>query len=114
VVCLVTINKSFKIKEEAFEGDIDRFISIPENHNELLRKAEAYRQVKYKTTVNKLPNGEWLAEHPELPGCRIHGKTPEEAKSRLEEVKISWIYAALAEGCRIPKPSDVLLLAETN
>ncbi|OPX92591.1 MAG: hypothetical protein A4E53_00382 [Pelotomaculum sp. PtaB.Bin104] len=108
------INNAFKFNEEALEGDIDRFIEVPENHDELVRKSELYRNVNYPVVVASLPDGGWLAEHPDLPGCKIHGKTPEEAKARLEEVKLTWIYAALADGRQIPKPQPDVPLAKTN
>ena len=111
---MVTINKAFIIKEEAFEGDIDRFLNIPESHDELLRKAETYRNAEYETTVTRLPDGEWLAEHPDLPGCRMHGKTQEEALARLEDVRVSWIYAAMAEGIGVPEPGKGFVKAEAR
>lgn len=111
---MVIINKSFKFNEEALEGDIDRFIKVPDNHDELVRKSELYRNVKYPVAITSLSDGGWMAEHPDLSGCKTHGKTPEEAVARLEEVKITWIYAALAEGWQIPAPSEKLPLATTN
>lgn len=110
----VIINKSFKFNEEALEGDIDRFIEVPDNHDELVRKSELYRNAKYPVAITILPDGGWMAEHPNLPGCKTHGKTPEEAAARLEEVKITWIYTALADGRQIPKPRSNVPLAKTN
>jgi len=95
---------SFKINSGALEGDLDCFLDIPANHSELIHRSEAYRDVKYPVMVSKLAGGEWLAEYNDLPGCKTHGNTPEEAMVRLEEVKLFWIYAAMAEGRKIPKP----------
>ena len=111
---MVIINKSFKFNEEALEGDIDRFIKVPDNHDELVRKSELYRNVKYPVAITSLPDGGWTAEHLDLPGCKIHGKTPEEAAARLEEVKITWIYAVLADSRQIPKPLPNMPLSKTN
>ncbi len=94
-----------KINTDALEGDLDRFLDIPANHSELIHRSETYRDVKYPVVLTRLAGGEWLAEHKDLPGCKIHGSTSEEALARLEEVKLSWIYAAMAEGRKIPKPS---------
>lgn len=99
------VMNSVKIHTDALEGELDRFLDIPANHSELIRRSQAYRDVKYPVLITKLANGEWLAEHKDLPGCKIHGSTPEEAMTRLEEIKLSWIYAALAEGREIPKPT---------
>ena len=111
---MVIINKSFKFNKEALEGDIERFIKVPDNHDELVRKSELYRNVKYPVAIVSLPDGGWMVEHPDLPGCKTHGKTPEEASARLEEVKLSWIYAALADGRQIPKPRPKMPLIKTN
>lgn len=102
----VTIKKSFIINQAAFKGDIERFLNVPENHAELVQKSEQYRKVKYPVVITGLPDGEYLAEHPDLVGCKAHGKTPAEAEKLLEEIKLSWIYSALADGIEIPKPSQ--------
>lgn len=99
------IVSSIKINTEALERELDRFLDIPANHSELIHRSEAYRNIKYPVVLTRLAGGEWLAEHKDLPGCKIYGITSEEAIARLEEVKLSWIYAAMAEGRKIPKPS---------
>ncbi len=99
------VMSSIKINTDALEGELDRFLDIPINHSDLIHRSEAYRDVKYPVVLTRLAGGEWLAEHKDLPGCKIHGGTPEEAVVKLEEVKLSWIYAAMAEGRKIPKPS---------
>ncbi|AGL01142.1 type II toxin-antitoxin system HicB family antitoxin [Desulfoscipio gibsoniae] len=99
------VMSTIKINTEALEGELDRFLDIPANHSELIYQSEAYRNIRYPVVLTRLTGEEWLAEHKDLPGCKIHGSTPEEAMARLEEVKLSWIYAAMAEGRKIPKPS---------
>ncbi len=49
----VIINKSFKVNNRAFEGDLDRFLVIPENHEELVKKSELYRDAKYPVRVSR-------------------------------------------------------------
>jgi len=100
---LSVITSSLKINTDALEEELDRFLDTPNNHAELVRKSEAYRGVQYPVILTELPEGEWLAEHPDLPGCKIHGPTQKDAIARLEDVKLSWIYAAMAEGRKIPK-----------
>jgi predicted RNase H-like HicB family nuclease len=41
---------------------------------------------------------------PELPGCRTHGRTYEEAVRQAQDAIESWIDAAEAEGAPIPAP----------
>ncbi|WP_092486266.1 type II toxin-antitoxin system HicB family antitoxin [Desulfoscipio geothermicus] len=53
--------------------------------------------IKYPVVITKLAGGEWLAEHKDLPGWKIHGSTPEEAITRLEEVKL--LYRRLVNYC---------------
>ncbi|MCL5058877.1 MAG: type II toxin-antitoxin system HicB family antitoxin [Actinobacteria bacterium] len=109
----VMVDKYFRINEAALEGSIDRFLKVPENHDDLVRNSEKYRNVKYPVVITGLPDGEWLAEHPDLPGCKAHGKTPAEAEKTLEEIKLSWIYMAMAEGNKIPEPSQNVQIAST-
>lgn len=41
---------------------------------------------------------------PELPGCRTHGETYEEAAANAREVIASWVGAARALGRPLPAP----------
>ena len=41
---------------------------------------------------------------PELPGCRTHGKTREEAVKQAKDAIQSWIEDAVASGDPIPQP----------
>ena len=41
---------------------------------------------------------------PELPGCRTHGATYEEAAANAREAIASWVGAALASGEPLPDP----------
>ena len=41
---------------------------------------------------------------PELPGCRTHGTTYEEAAANAREAIASWVGAALASGEELPDP----------
>ena len=46
----------------------------------------------------------YIAEIPDLPGCKAHGRTPEEARSQLDEAKVDYIQALADEGLDIPAP----------
>lgn len=41
---------------------------------------------------------------PELPGCRTHGRTREEAARQAQDAIESWIDTARADGAPIPAP----------
>ncbi len=45
---------------------------------------------------------------PELPGCRTHGKTYEEAVERGQEAIDGWIYSAQQDGVPIPPPKTLV------
>ncbi|MBV9231258.1 MAG: type II toxin-antitoxin system HicB family antitoxin [Chloroflexi bacterium] len=46
----------------------------------------------------------YIVTVPELPGCRTHGKTYEEAVQQGQDSIESWIMAALADNYPIPPP----------
>ena len=46
----------------------------------------------------------YIAEIPELPGCKSHGRTPEEASVNVEDAKREYLEALMAEGLEIPTP----------
>ncbi len=52
-----------------------------------------------------VPDNLYIAEVPELPGCKTHGKTYEEALKNIQEVIPVWIDATKAQGWSIPAPS---------
>lgn len=71
------------------------------------QKLEYYCNLSYTIIVERWDDGEgpyWLARVVELPHCIIHGDTPEEAVSEIEEVKRDWIKSNLERGLNIPEP----------
>ena len=48
--------------------------------------------------------GVYVVTVPELPGCRTHGRTPEEAVKHGQEVIELWLESARDEGEAIPSP----------
>jgi len=68
---------------------------------------EYYIKLPYNTIVEMWDDGEgsyWVARIAELPHCLIHGNTPEEAITEIEEVKRDWIKSNLERGLKIPEP----------
>lgn len=52
-----------------------------------------------------VPDNLYIAEVPELPGCRTHGKTYEKALKNIREVIPIWIDATTAQDWPVPAPS---------
>lgn len=46
----------------------------------------------------------YRAEHPQLPGCMSHGRTPDEAIRNLMEAKRLYIETLLDKGLDVPLP----------
>jgi len=51
----------------------------------------------------------YSATHPELPGCRGQGDTPEEAEADLEEATKLYIESLVEDGLGVPEPNVILL-----
>jgi predicted RNase H-like HicB family nuclease len=50
----------------------------------------------------------YIVTVPELPGCRTHGDTYEQAVKQGQDAIESWIMAALADNDPIPPPSTFI------
>ena len=71
------------------------------------KELKYYTKLPYNIILEMWDDGEgpyWVARIPELPHCLIHGDTPEEAISEIEEVKKDWIKSNLERGLKIPEP----------
>lgn len=71
---------------------------------------EYYTQLPYSILLHQVEDeGKkyWIAEVPELPGCKSHGSTVEEAVKSVEEAKKDWITDSLEEGESIPVPIEI-------
>ena len=69
------------------------------------RGIEYYMQLPYSILLHEVEDeGEryWIAEAPELPGCKSHGSTVEGAVKNLEEAKEDWILDSLQKGEEVP------------
>jgi antitoxin HicB len=81
-----------EVKKRGNEEDIEYYMGLP--YSILLHQIE--------------DSGEkfWIAEVPELPGCKSHGSTVDEAAQRVEEAKKDWILDSLEKGESIPTPVE--------
>ncbi|MEW6410203.1 MAG: type II toxin-antitoxin system HicB family antitoxin [Nitrospirota bacterium] len=52
----------------------------------------------------------FIAEVPELPGCMVHGETPEKALKNAKEAIQLWIDTAKEFGDTIPEPKGNKLI----
>ncbi len=70
---------------------------------------EHYMQLTYSILLHEVEDeGEkfWIAEVPELPGCKSHGSTVEEAVKSVEEARKDWILDSLKKGEEVPTPVE--------
>lgn len=70
---------------------------------------EYYTQLPYSILLHQVEDeGKkyWIAEVPELPGCKSHGSTVEEAVDSVEEAKKDWIADSLEKGEDVPVPVE--------
>ena len=71
------------------------------------KNIEYYMNLPYNTILEQWDDGNgpyWVARVAELPHCMIHGDTPQEAVTELEDVKKEWIESNLKRGLKIPEP----------
>ncbi len=73
-------------------------------------KIEDFMQLPYSILLHEVEDdgGQkyWMAEIPELPGCKSHGSTVEEAVKSVDEAKRDWISDSLEKGEEVPIPID--------
>ena len=70
---------------------------------------EYYAQLPHPILVHQIEDEGvkyWMAEIPDLPGCKSHGATVEEAIASVEEAKRDWIADSLDAGESVPVPVD--------
>jgi len=70
---------------------------------------EYYMQLPYSILLHQVEDEGvkyWIAEVTELPGCKSHGSTVEEAVKSVEEAKKDWILDSLKEGEEVPVPVE--------
>ena len=84
----------------------------------LYHKAEKLAQLPHQVEVmpdeTTVGTPVYVARIPQLPGCTAHGKTVEEAKSQLSEIKQDFIYFLLIDGLDVPVPSRDVIVSNTR
>ena len=72
-----------------------------------MKDAENFMNKNYRVALQYDSDGYWIAEHPELPGCKADGETAQEALSSLDVSRELWIQSRLATGLEVPEPQEV-------
>jgi len=68
--------------------------------------------IRYETIIYWDSQDEiFVADIPELPGCKAHGQTKQEALKNIEEAASLWLETAQEDGIDIPAPKGRLLYA---
>jgi antitoxin HicB len=65
-----------------------------------------YESLPYRTDLYfDAEDGVWFVTFPELPGCKAHGATREEALAAGDEIKSLWLETALEKRAQVPEPA---------
>lgn len=70
-------------------------------------KIEEYLKKPYKIEIIPDPEGGFVAQISELPGCITQGETLEEVMEMIEDAKRAWIEAAIENNIPIPEPFEL-------
>ncbi|MFC1946945.1 toxin-antitoxin system HicB family antitoxin, partial [Chloroflexota bacterium] len=71
-----------------------------------MQPLEYYLKIDYPVTVYNAPEGGYVAELEDLPGCITEGETLEEVFGRINDARIAWIEVAYEDGQSIPEPRN--------
>jgi len=76
--------------------------------NSTMRKGlDFYLDLHYPVTIHSDPDGGFVAEIEELPGCMTQGETLEEVFQAIEDARRGWIQVAYEDGQDISLPRDI-------
>lgn len=67
---------------------------------------EYYLNLQYPVTLYPDPEGGYVAQIKDLPGCLTQGYTVEETVANIQEARELWIETAYASGDDIPNPCN--------
>ena len=65
-----------------------------------------YLDLKYPITIHPAPEGGFVAEIEDLPGCLAQGETLAEVYELIEEARQMWLEVAYEDGIDISEPRD--------
>ena len=81
-------------------------VTTVKSNTESEQEISAYLRMPYSRVVTPENDATFRAEIVEFPGCVTTAETASEALSRLEDVAVSWLGAALSRKQRIPNPIE--------
>ena len=61
----------------------------------------------YRKVISPLPEGGFLIQVPDLPGCHADGDTEAEALVEIQEAMLAWLEAVLLDGDPVPEPTAI-------
>lgn len=70
-------------------------------------EVKKYMRKPYRIEIIPDPDGGFVAELPELPGCITQGETFKEVIKMIEDAKKAWIESALENKIPIPEPFEL-------
>ena len=70
------------------------------------RSLDYYLTLKYPITIYPDPDGGYVAEIRDLPGCLTQGETIEEIIHNINEARELWLETVYELGRAIPLPTD--------
>ena len=80
---------------------LDPYAPVPP---EIAAKVREYLRRPYHKHVYRDPDGYYLAEVVELPGCMSDGDTEAEALANLTDAMTGWLESVLLAGQKVPEP----------
>ena len=82
---------------------LDPYAPVPP---EIAAKVQEYLDQPYHKHMYRDPDGYYVAEVVELPGCMSDGDTEAEALANLTEAMTAWLEVMLLTGQLVPAPLD--------
>jgi predicted RNase H-like HicB family nuclease len=77
------------------------------NNKRAVKDPTFYLGSRYPVTIHKDPEGGFVAEIEELPGCMTQAETLDDVYTAIEDARQAWIKAAFESGQDIPLPRDL-------
>jgi len=75
--------------------------------NTIRKDLDFYLNLHYPVTIHADPDGGFVAEIEELPGCMTQGETSSEVFEAIEDARRGWIQVAYENGQDIPLPREI-------
>ena len=71
----------------------------------MVKDLKYYEALPYRISLYQSPEGGFVAEIADLPGCLSQGETADEAVAMINDAKLCWLASALEHGDYIPEPA---------